>query len=187
MRKITLLLTIVALIQIPALSADRCNLDAKGNGFEIQNTSFTLIQASTLELQPWNTYLFQASTLETESPHIRIVNPDSPDFGITNPEEQKYFDSKESKYDTVQIQTSAVCKMCKERIEHDMAFEKGVTTVELDMETKILTIVYKKGKTTEKDLREAVTEIGYDADDLVADQKAHDRLPACCQKDVEPH
>ena len=164
MKKITLLL-IFLLIQI-------CNLDVKGNGFEIQNTSFTLIQASTLKI---------------ESSHFRIVNPDSPGFGIANPKEQRYFESKESKYDTVQIQTSAVCKMCKDRLEHDMAFEKGVTAVELDMETKILTIVYKKGKTTEKDLREAVTEIGYDADDLVADQKAHDRLPACCQKDVEPH
>jgi len=96
-------------------------------------------------------------------------------------------EKKESKYDTIQIQTSAICGDCKERIEHDMAFEKGVKSVDLDNETKILTVVYKKDKTTEKDLKVAVTEIGYDADDLPADQKAHDRLPACCQKDNEPH
>jgi len=157
MKKVTLLLTIAALFQI-------CNLDAKGNGFEIQNI-----------------VLFQASTLEAKTPFDRILNPDSPSFGITNPEEQS------SKYDTVQIQTSAVCGMCKDRIEHDMSFEKGVKSVELDSETKVLTVVYKKGKTTVKDLKVALTKIGYDADEMVADQKAHDRLPACCQKDVEPH
>lgn len=89
--------------------------------------------------------------------------------------------------DTVLIQTSAKCNDCKERLEHDMAFEKGVKAVELDSETKVLTIVYKNNKTTEEKLKIAITKIGYDADDMPADQKAHDRLPACCQKDAEPH
>lgn len=93
----------------------------------------------------------------------------------------------ERKVDTVEIKTSAVCNMCKERLEHDMAFEKGVKSVELDNETKILTITYKTNKTNKEELKKAVTKIGYDADELLADQKAHDRLPACCQKDVEPH
>jgi cation transport ATPase len=91
------------------------------------------------------------------------------------------------KIDTVSIKTSAKCNDCKERLEHDMAFEKGVKAVELDNDTKILTIVYKTSKTSEEKLKIAVTKIGYDADDMPADQKAHDRLPACCQKDVEPH
>jgi cation transport ATPase len=104
-----------------------------------------------------------------------------------NTSELAVFEAKESKYDTVSFKTSAVCKMCKERIEHDMSFEKGVKAVELDLPSQVVTIVYKKGKTTEKDLQVAITRIGYDADDMQADQKAHDRLPACCQKDVEPH
>ena len=166
MKKVTLLLTIVALIQIPALPAGRCNLDAKGNGFEIQKTYKFEIANFEQQLA-----LFQVPMLEMESSHIMIANPEA----------------QSSKYDTVQIQTSAVCGMCKERIEHDMAFEKGVKSVELDSETKVLTVVYKKGKTTVKDLKVALTKIGYDADEMVADQKAHDRLPACCQKDVEPH
>ncbi len=152
MKRVTLLLIITALFQI-------CNLDVKGNGFEIQNTFV-------FQIAP-----FQASSLETEPSEIRIANPEE----------------RSSKYDTVHIQTSAVCGMCKERIEHDMSFEKGVKSVELDSKTKILTVVYKKGKTTVKDLKAALTKIGYDADEMVAVQKAHDRLPACCQKDVEPH
>jgi cation transport ATPase len=96
-------------------------------------------------------------------------------------------EAKESKIDTLKVQTSAVCKMCKERLEHDMAFEKGVKAVELNMDDKVLTIVYRNDKTTEEELKKAITEIGYDADDMVANQKSHDKLPACCQKDVEPH
>ena len=93
----------------------------------------------------------------------------------------------EKKVDTVEIKTSAICGMCKERLEHDMTFEKGVKSVELDLDTKILTISYKTNKTSKEELKKAVTKIGYDADEMVANQKAHDRLPPCCQKGTEPH
>lgn len=90
-------------------------------------------------------------------------------------------------YDTVQIQTSAICGDCKERLEHNIAFEKGVKYVELDDETKVLTIVYKTNKNDKEKLKIAVTKVGYDADDLPADPKAYNRLPDCCKKDNEPH
>jgi cation transport ATPase len=90
-------------------------------------------------------------------------------------------------YDTAQIQTSAICGQCKERLEHNIAFEKGVKSVELDDSSKVLTIVYKEGKNDKEKLKIAVTKIGYDADDLAADPKAYNRLPDCCKKDNEPH
>ena len=88
---------------------------------------------------------------------------------------------------TVEIQTSAVCGQCKERLEHDLAFEKGVKFVELDEETKVLTIKYKKDKNTKENLKKAITKVGYDADELPANLKAYNALPACCKKDVAPH
>lgn len=94
---------------------------------------------------------------------------------------------KEKNIETIEIQTSAVCGMCKERLEHDMAFEKGVKFVELNDETKVLTIKYKKGKNTKENLKKAVTKIGYDADEMPANLKAYNALPACCKKDVAPH
>ncbi len=93
----------------------------------------------------------------------------------------------EKKLETIEIQTSAVCGMCKEKLEHDIAFEKGVRFVELDNKTKVLTIKFKKGKNTKENLKKAVTKVGYDADELLAEQKAYDALPACCKKDVAPH
>ncbi len=94
---------------------------------------------------------------------------------------------KESKTEKVEIQTSAICDMCKERIEKNMAFEKGVTAVSLDSETKILTVEFKKGKNDKEKLKKAVSKIGYDADEVPADPKAYNRLPSCCKKDVAPH
>jgi hypothetical protein len=39
--------------------------------------------------------------------------------------------------ETVEIQTSAVCDMCKETIEKQLAFTKGVTAAELDVKTSL--------------------------------------------------
>lgn len=80
------------------------------------------------------------------------------------------------------IQTSAQCGMCKDRIEKEMAFTKGVKYASLDLETKELTIRYKESKTTAEDVRKAVAAVGYDADDVPADVKAYEALPPCCKK-----
>jgi copper chaperone CopZ len=94
---------------------------------------------------------------------------------------------EEPKEKEIKIQTSAICGMCEERLETNMAFEKGVKSVVLDEKTKVLTIVYKTAKTDPKKLREAISKLGYDADDVEAESKAYAKLPACCKKDVAPH
>jgi copper chaperone CopZ len=90
-------------------------------------------------------------------------------------------------YEEVQIQTSAVCGMCEERIETNIAYEKGVKKVELDDKTKIVTIGFDPRKNDADQLRKAISKLGYDADDVPADKEAHDKLPKCCQKGNEPH
>ena len=90
-------------------------------------------------------------------------------------------------YEEVQIKTSAVCGMCEERIEGNIAYEKGVKKVELDKETKIVTIGFDPRKTNADDLRTAISKLGYDADDVPADRESHDKLPKCCQKGSETH
>lgn len=108
-------------------------------------------------------------------------------FTITGMQAQEKKSKKKNNIVTIEIMTSAVCGMCKDRLERDIAFEKGVKFVELDKETKILTIKYKEGKNTKENLKIAVTKVGYDADDLIAEEKAYNALPACCKKDVAPH
>ena len=90
-------------------------------------------------------------------------------------------------YKEAQIQTSAICGMCEERIETNIAYEKGVKKVELDDSTKVVTIGFDPRKTDTDKLRTAISKLGYDADDVEADKEAHDKLPACCQKGNVPH
>lgn len=88
--------------------------------------------------------------------------------------------SRETK--KVEIKTSSQCEMCKERLEKAFAYEKGVKSSVLDVETAVFTVEYLPNKTTPEKLQLAVTKIGYDADSLKADEKAYKKLPACCQK-----
>lgn len=89
---------------------------------------------------------------------------------------------KVKKVEKIEIQTSAQCSECKDRIEKNMAYVKGVKSVNLNLETKIVSIEYKTEKTDPDKLRVAISKIGYDADDVNADIKAYNKLPACCQK-----
>lgn len=88
---------------------------------------------------------------------------------------------------TAQFKTSAVCDMCKARIEKSLAYEKGVQTASLDVPSKVLTVAYRPDKTTPAALRTAVQKTGYDADDQTAEARAYNRLPDCCKKTNAVH
>jgi copper chaperone CopZ len=89
---------------------------------------------------------------------------------------------KDKKLRTIEIVTSAQCGMCKERIEKAIGQEKGVRYASVDLKTKIATVKFKEGKTSPKEIRQAITNVGYDADNMQADKKAYEALPACCKK-----
>jgi copper chaperone CopZ len=84
---------------------------------------------------------------------------------------------------TLQIKTSAQCDMCKDRIETILALDKGVKRANLDVDSKIVTVVFNSNKTSEAKIKEAIAKTGYDADKVEADKTAYKALPACCQKD----
>lgn len=88
---------------------------------------------------------------------------------------------------TVKIKTSAVCDMCKTTLEKAMAYEKGVKQSSLDVESKILTVVFDARKTDAEKIKKAVTETGYDADDMPAQERAYKRLDDCCKKEAGDH
>jgi periplasmic mercuric ion binding protein len=94
---------------------------------------------------------------------------------------------QQKKADTVEIKTSAVCGMCKERIEGCLAFEKGVKSSTLDVETKVVSVIYNPAKTSPAKLRQTLSKLGYDADTIPANQAAYAKLPACCKKDAPKH
>lgn len=95
--------------------------------------------------------------------------------------------AQESKFQEIEIKTSAVCDDCVEKIETALAFEKGVKKASLDLETKMVTVTFNPQKISPVEIRKAIATVGYDADDVKADKKAYEKLPACCKKDVAPH
>lgn len=83
----------------------------------------------------------------------------------------------------VKIKTSAMCDMCKNRIELVVNNLDGVKKSLLSLDTKIIKVKYDADKLSETDIRAAIADAGYDADDMPANIEAYNVLPACCKKD----
>ena len=90
--------------------------------------------------------------------------------------------AKPPKTATVAIHTSANCDQCKSTIETALAKVKGVQKSTLDVTTRVATVSYSPKKLDAVAIRKAITMAGYDADEVKANQEAHDNLPACCRK-----
>ncbi len=81
------------------------------------------------------------------------------------------------------IKTSAICGMCEERIEENIRFIKGVKSADLDLKTKELRVLYNPFKVTPTQIRKAVSNTGYDADDVARNEEAFNKLPGCCRSE----
>jgi len=82
---------------------------------------------------------------------------------------------------TIEFHTSAQCGMCKDAIEGAMNFERGIQFVELNLDNMFLTVKYKNKIHTEKSVKNLVSELGYSAGEVKANEKAMNELPKCCQ------
>ena len=96
------------------------------------------------------------------------------------------FSQELPKKDVIKIKTSSQCSMCKDRLEGVLAFEKGIISSDLNVDTKILTVTYKPAKISPAKIREIVSKTGYDADSIPADKQAYSKLPACCKVPGKP-
>lgn len=88
---------------------------------------------------------------------------------------------KVAKGHQVEIQTSAICAMCQHAIEYDLTFAKGVKSADLNLDNKVVTIVYNEDKITPEELRTRITKVGYHADFMARDSIAYENLPMCCK------
>jgi mercuric ion binding protein len=84
---------------------------------------------------------------------------------------------------TVKIKTSAICEMCKERIEKNLVLTKGIEKSDLNLEDQSnITVVYNPDKIDVAKIKQVIAETGYDADDVKAIKKSYEKLPNCCKK-----
>ncbi len=89
---------------------------------------------------------------------------------------------KPSKYQTDTITVSSQCSMCKDRIEEGLAFERGVKSSEVKYKEGQLIVHYHTKRTDLASIRQAVSKMGYDADEVPSDKQAYEKLPECCKK-----
>ncbi|CAN5130004.1 hypothetical protein BH09BAC2_BH09BAC2_20250 [soil metagenome] len=80
------------------------------------------------------------------------------------------------------IQTPTIqCEACKTRVENYMSREDGVQTVKADFRRHTVTISYFKDRTNSENLKTAIANLGFDADDVTAEPESYKRLPITCR------
>jgi periplasmic mercuric ion binding protein len=90
----------------------------------------------------------------------------------------------QNKVVTDTIATSTVCGTCKSILDEGLKFEKGVIRVTVLVEEQKIILKYRSDKTNRATLKATISRLGYRADDVPADPKGFEALPACCKK---PH
>src|ERR1700750_1535116 len=84
---------------------------------------------------------------------------------------------------SAKINTPTVqCDMCKERIESYLKRYDGVTYVNVNVKKKETTVKYLTDRTNIENIKTAIANAGYDADDVPSNPDAYKDLPKCCKK-----
>jgi copper chaperone CopZ len=77
-------------------------------------------------------------------------------------------DVKKNVKQTVLFSVPMHCVSCKSKIEKNIAFEKGVTDLKVDLSAKTVSVTFKPDKNSVEGLIKAFKKIGYDV--TVADE-----------------
>ena len=84
---------------------------------------------------------------------------------------------------TAKIKTPTVgCEDCKNRIEPYLKRHDGVTFVQANWRQKNVTVKYLTDRINIEEIKTAISNCGYDADDIPANEDSYKRLPKTCKK-----
>ncbi len=85
--------------------------------------------------------------------------------------------------ETAKIKTpNALCEACKPRIENYVNRIDGVTLVNVNYRKGETTVKYLTDRTNIEEIKTAIANMGYDADDVPANEESYKRLPKTCKK-----
>lgn len=76
---------------------------------------------------------------------------------------------------------NGVCGMCKMTIETAVEDLEGVSKVNWDVDSKVLSLSYDQSKLTLEDINLAVNKSGYDTEYSTASEEAYQKLHGCCK------
>src|SRR5687768_24077 len=84
---------------------------------------------------------------------------------------------------TVKLSTPTVqCESCKKRIETYLKRYDGVMSINVNVKKKETTVKYITDRINEEEVKTAIANAGYDANDVSANPDSYKKLPTCCKK-----
>ena len=91
--------------------------------------------------------------------------------------------SAQVKVVTAKIKTpNALCEACKTRIESYLRRVDGMSFVDVNYRKGETTVKYQTDRTDIEQIKTDISNLGYDADDVPANEDAYKRLPKTCKK-----
>ena len=90
--------------------------------------------------------------------------------------------------ETITIKTSIVCDHCMEcddcgfNIDTHIRSLKGIKKVAINPDDSTVDVTFRNDKTTPDEIRGAISNAGFDADDVKANPEAYAKLDGCCKK-----
>lgn len=79
------------------------------------------------------------------------------------------------------------CGSCEKRIEKTLENVEGVEDAEWDWDSGNVTVSFDPAKTNRDTLEKAVAHVGHATKKYKANEKNHDKLPACCREGYKRH
>jgi copper chaperone CopZ len=84
---------------------------------------------------------------------------------------------------TVKLSTPTVqCGSCKSKFETYLKRYNGITSVNVNYKKKETTVKYYTERINEEEIKTAIANAGYDANDVTANPASYKLLPQCCKK-----
>jgi periplasmic mercuric ion binding protein len=103
----------------------------------------------------------------------------------TNRQENKT-DSKKTEPSNI-VKTATVsllsikCEMCVSTIKEALKKINGVQNVDVNLQGKIAMVKYDQSSTDLQKIEQAISNTGYDANNVPRNRQAYENLPACCK------
>lgn len=80
---------------------------------------------------------------------------------------------------------TVLCDKCKDKVEFFISHTEGVSSVKVNIKQKTTTVTWLNDRTTLENIKVAIANLGYDADDIEAEEYAFKRLPKECKLQIE--
>jgi len=82
---------------------------------------------------------------------------------------------------TINCDHCKMCETCGDLLEKKLLKQPGIQMITLDEKAMTITVIYNSKKTELGAIKTAISQLGYDADEVKADVSAYEKLDGCCK------